>query len=97
VPWKIDAQSFYPQGEENLLKLQDAATNVLSMLYSYEQRAALGALVADPMGGFDQNAVEGIGQPGKIIYRKPVTQDTTDRNWKNFSVILSPAAWIARS
>lgn len=90
MPWKIDAQSFYPQGEENLLKLQDAATNVLSMMYSYQQRASLGPLVVDPMGGFDENAVAGIGQPGKIIYRKPLQADVTNQNWQHFLGYLAP-------
>lgn len=95
IPWKVDGQSFYPQGEENLLKLQDAATRVLSLVYSHTVRTAVGPLVVDPLGGFDQNSVENKNQPGDIIYRKPVSADVTNQDWRHFLGYLEPGPMSA--
>lgn len=90
VPWKIDSQSAFPQGEEQLLKLQDAATNVLSMLYAFARRQTLSPLVVDPLGGFDEQNTANISEPGAKIVRKPVSADTTDKNWQHFLGYLQP-------
>lgn len=66
--WQIDASSSHPMGEERLLNLQDAATNVLSMLYSMVLRFSA------PKGVFDGKYFrEGDltdNQPGKWIATK---------------------------
>lgn len=88
--WKIDAQSAFPQGEENQLKLQDAATNVLGLYYSNVKRRAASTLVVDPRGGFDEKSIENAGQPGGTITRNPVSQTIADQNWQHFLGYLEP-------
>lgn len=92
VPWKIDSQSFFPQGEENLLQLQDAATNVLSLIYSHVRRRAAASLVADPLGGFSEDAVQNAGQPGNIIYREAVSAEVADTDWRKSLGYLEPGS-----
>jgi predicted RNA-binding Zn-ribbon protein involved in translation (DUF1610 family) len=90
VPWKIDPQSGFPKGEENLLKPQDAATNVCSMAYSHTRKRSMPTLIADPMGGFTEQAVKQIGQPGSTAVRQPVTADANNQDWRHFLGYLEP-------
>lgn len=89
VPWKIDAQSFFPQGEENLLKLQDAATNVLSMAYSHVRRMSNPKLIADSFK-FDRDDVE-KNQTGQIVWTQKTTQEAAHADWRNYIGYLQPA------
>jgi hypothetical protein len=84
VPWTVDPQSGFPRGEERLLKLQDAATNVCSMGYGHIRKRGMPTLVADPLGGFTEQAIRGVGQPGSTILRSQVSADVTDQDWKKF-------------
>lgn len=88
--WKIDSQSAHPQGEENQLKLQDAATNVLGLYYSNVKRRAASTLIADPRGGFDEKSIENAGQPGGTIIRNATSQTIADQNWQHFLGYLEP-------
>jgi hypothetical protein len=67
-PWEIDAQSFFPRGEETLLQLQHAATNVLNMMYSFVRKETLSKLVVD-REYFNEDEIKS-GQPGSIVYVK---------------------------
>lgn len=95
VPWKIDAQSAFPQGEEQLLKLQDAATNIVSMVYSHTRRRASSTLVIDTYGGFDEDQVTNAGQPGAILQRKHQLSETADVDWRKYIGYLEPGALSA--
>lgn len=88
--WKIDSQSGIPQGEENLLKLQDAATNVMSLVYAHVKKRAGSTLVADPQGGFNESDIRNANQPGSIIIRKPIDVAIADRNWQHYLGFLQP-------
>ena len=88
--WKIDSQSAFPQGEENQLKLQDAATNCLGLYYSNVKRRAASTLVVDPRGGFDEKSIQNAGQPGGTIVRNTTSQTIADQNWQHFLGYLEP-------
>jgi predicted RNA-binding Zn-ribbon protein involved in translation (DUF1610 family) len=101
MPWKIDPQSAFPKGEENLLKPQDAATNVCSMAYSHTRKRSMPTLVADPMGGFTEQAHQAIGQPGSTAVRQPSRRDANNRmaalsrlsrTWRNESQVFSSSS-----
>jgi hypothetical protein len=90
IPWMVDSQSAFPKGEEKLLKLQDAATNVISMAYSHTRKRSMPTLVADPMGGFTEQGIKSIGQPGSTVIRQPISGDITDRQWQHYLGYLEP-------
>lgn len=72
-PHKIDSQSFFPQGEENLLPIQDAATNTMNMAYSIVKRTAMPKMVADEMM-FDIDELR-KNVSGQIIAKKQILND----------------------
>lgn len=86
--WRIDAQSFYPQGEEGLNKLNDAATNVLSMVYAHVQRMSNPKLIANPLM-FDKQQV-GSNQTGQIVWLKETLAENKDRDWRQGIGYLQP-------
>jgi hypothetical protein len=46
IAWTPDPYAYFPQGEERLLHLQDAATRVFTLIYSFSQRSAAPRTVA---------------------------------------------------
>ena len=89
VPWKVDSQSFFPQGEENLLKLQDAATNVLGLWYAYIRRFGTAPLVVDEMQ-FDMDTVANWNQPGNIIKKNKSIAENENIDWRRGIGFLEP-------
>lgn len=87
--WQIDAAAAIPMGEERLNNLQDACTNVLSMIYSYVLRASNPKGVYDGRF-FDENQLTD-NQPGQWLRTKQDIQ--TDENYDVMKKIgyLSPA------
>lgn len=49
VAWTPDPHSYFPQGEERLLPLQDAATRVFTLIYSFSQRSSAPRTVANQL------------------------------------------------
>lgn len=88
--WKVDSQSGVPQGEENQLSIQDAATNVLGLFYSHVKRRGASKMVVDPMGGFTEQAITKSNAPGGIIVREPMSAAIAERNWQNYIGYLEP-------
>jgi hypothetical protein len=89
IGWSLNPSSYFPQGEERLLHLQDAATNVFSMIYSGGLKQQLAPLVANSHY-FDDSNVK-TNQTGGIIYvKRDNAQDTEKINWQNQIFYLNP-------
>lgn len=78
-PHKIDSQSFFPQGEENLLPIQDAATNTMNMAYSIVKRTAMPKMIADETM-FDIDELR-KNVSGQIITKKAILQEGSYIPW----------------
>lgn len=65
VGWFINPHSFFPEGEERLLKLQDAATNIFTLVYDHIKRCSNPKLIYNPMF-FDEKRLRS-SQPGDMI------------------------------
>ncbi|MEQ1924136.1 MAG: hypothetical protein ABL952_16665, partial [Pyrinomonadaceae bacterium] len=87
--WQPDASSAIPMGEERLNNLQDACTNVLSMIYSYVLRASNPKGVYD--GKFFDEGQLTNNQPGQWIRAKPDIQTDIDFDVKKKVGYLNPA------
>lgn len=83
--WQVDASSSIPMGEERLNNLQDACTNVLSMIYSMTLRFSSPKGVAD--GKFFREGDLTDNQPGRWIFAKQDMQSASDDELVKMNVL----------
>jgi DNA-directed RNA polymerase subunit RPC12/RpoP len=89
IGWMISATSYFPLGEERLLNLQDAITNVLSMVYSASLKRSLAALVYNSEF-IDPDEIRKNHTGGFIAAKHDSGVDLTKINLKNQAFYLEP-------
>lgn len=89
VPWKIDAQSFFPQGEENLLHPQDQITNILSMVTGHVNRTGNPKLIVNTLRFAEKDVKKNM--TGQIITTNQAVQETENSDWRRDIGYLQPA------
>jgi hypothetical protein len=87
--WTINASSYYPLGEERLNKLQDAITNILSMIYSAGLKRQLAALFANP-NLVDEESLRKNHTGGFIFAKTESGLPLEQINWQQQLFYLDP-------
>lgn len=91
IGWINNPSSYFPLGEERLLNLQDAITNVLSMLYSAGLKRQLAALFANP-NLVDEDTLRRNHTGGFIFAKTESGLPLEQVNWQNQIFYLDPPA-----
>ncbi len=89
-PWKIDAQSLFPQGEENLLASQDSVTRLLSMINAFCGRFGNPKLIVNSLKFGNSSSFE-KNFAGQVIYTNNADPETVDEDYRKNIGYLQPA------
>jgi hypothetical protein len=87
--WTVNPTNFHGNGEERLLHLQDAATNIFSMIYSAGMQHQFAALVVNG-NYFDENQIDRNNVGGIIYAKKDTGEDMSKVNFAQHIFYLSP-------
>lgn len=89
IGWQINPTSFFPLGEERLLNLQDAITNVLSMVYSAGLKRQLAPLIYNSMF-IEEDELRKNHTGGFVAVKQESGQALENVNWQNQIFYLNP-------